>query len=478
MGTERFFADLASRLESARRVNRKRYRDFFAGLAPRLETAKALDIELDRKLARRFNIFKYLKTDELGLSHILADMLNPRGPHGQGTLFLQRFVKILGKLPFRPNLSVSRISDPVVEMSTTENGRFDIYLKLDDGTATHCLAIENKPYAIDGKNQVKKYLDYLSSQYGKRFILIYLSPKGEGPHDRSISTKELGKWSGQFAILPYFKAHIEQDGITEGERKDGFEEFRLPYSLADWFKECRRDCDVDRLRWFLRDAEVFCQRQFGGQTMTNDCDTKLAMDFVLSEPEKNLEIAYTVYKSWPAVREKICTKFSDNIRSHVKDKITELQDDFQVEAKYGGKSPIKFRLWLYRCSWTQYEVRNPDWPDRIAVRLEVGEVPRTRYFGIVSPLPLEEITKGDPKRSEDFKTALKNSLGSGKQDPKWPWWNYVEHPRYGNWESRILDLYRETEKGDGKVMEYYVDLVVTTAQNAMPIIDNFDRGNA
>ena len=63
-----FFANLTSRLEAAKRVNRKRYRDFFAELAPRLETAKALDIELDRQLARRFNVFEYLKTDELGLS--------------------------------------------------------------------------------------------------------------------------------------------------------------------------------------------------------------------------------------------------------------------------------------------------------------------------------------------------------------------------------------------------------------------------
>ncbi len=478
METERFFTDLASRLETARRVNLKRYRDFFTVLAPRLEAARGLDIELDRQLARRFNVFKYLKTDELGLSAILADLLNPRGPHGQGTFFLQRFVKILGKLPFRPNLSASRISDPVVEMATAENGRFDIYLQIDDGAAPYCLAIENKPYARDQKNQVKKYLEYLSCQYGKRFVLIYLSPKGEGPRNRSLPTKELGKWSGKFAILPYLKAHIEEDGKTEGEREDGFEEFRLPYSLADWFKECRRDCDVDRLRWFLRDAEAFCQRQFGGQTMTNDCDTKLATDFVLSEPEKNLEIAYTVYKSWPAVRERICTKFSDNIRSHVKDKISELQDDIQVEATYGGKSSIKFRLWLYRRSWTQYEVGNPDWPERIAVRLEVGDAPKSRYFGIVSPLPLEKITKGDTKRSEDFKAELRKSLGSGKQDSKWLWWNYVEHPRYGDWESRILGLYRETEKGNGKVMKYYVDLVVKTAKKVMQIISDFDRENA
>ena len=442
-----------------------------------MDTARALEAELDRHLARRFNVLDYLKTDELGLSSILADLLDPDGPHGQGTLFLERFVKGLETLRDWPDLCDCRISVQV-EHIIEANRRIDIYVEISDAKAAHCLAIENKPYAEDQEKQIKDYLAHLSKRYPKRFVLIYLSPRGEGPSNSSLPLNELRKNRGQFAILSYCKCDSDRGPNTHEGEADLFEDYRLSGSLADWFRECRRICEVDRLRWFLRDAEVFCQRTFGGQTMTNDSDTKLAMDFVLSEPEKNLKIAYTVYKSWPAVREKIFTKFSDKICSHVKDKITELHDDIQVEAKYGGKSSIKFRLWLYRRSWTQYEVGNPDWPGRIAVRLEVGEVPRSRYFGIVSPLPLEEITKGDTKRSEDFKAELKRSLGSGKQDSNWPWWNYIEHPRYGNWESRILDLYRETEKGDGKVMEYYVDLVVTTAKNAMGIIHNFDRENA
>ena len=46
----------------------ERIKRFFDELAPRLETARVLDQELDRNLARRFNVLDYLKTDELGLS--------------------------------------------------------------------------------------------------------------------------------------------------------------------------------------------------------------------------------------------------------------------------------------------------------------------------------------------------------------------------------------------------------------------------
>ena len=57
---------------------------FFAELAPRLEVARDLGRELDRKLAQQFNILDYLRDDELGLSRIIADLLNPKARHGQG----------------------------------------------------------------------------------------------------------------------------------------------------------------------------------------------------------------------------------------------------------------------------------------------------------------------------------------------------------------------------------------------------------
>ena len=41
---------------------------FLDEIAPRLETARVLEHELDRNLARRFNVLDYLRDDELGLS--------------------------------------------------------------------------------------------------------------------------------------------------------------------------------------------------------------------------------------------------------------------------------------------------------------------------------------------------------------------------------------------------------------------------
>ena len=69
--------------------NMQKIKSFFDELTPRLETARVLDKELDRNLAHRFNVLDYLKTDELGLSRIIADLFDPKASHGQGVLFLR-----------------------------------------------------------------------------------------------------------------------------------------------------------------------------------------------------------------------------------------------------------------------------------------------------------------------------------------------------------------------------------------------------
>ena len=75
---------------------RRKLERFFAELGPRLDTARKLDDELDRQLARRFNVFRYLRTDENGLSRMIADLLDPAGDHGQGAVFLRLLTDRLG----------------------------------------------------------------------------------------------------------------------------------------------------------------------------------------------------------------------------------------------------------------------------------------------------------------------------------------------------------------------------------------------
>ena len=188
------------------------YERFFARLAPRLDMARVLERERDRNLAHRFNVLDYLRNDELGLSQIIADLLNPEAGHGQRMLFLQTLLanlKSLKNIPDWPGLSdgsaISVVRERWIhfEREILSDRSIDISVEIADADERYCLAFENKPYAGDQQNQVADYLEYLGKEYGERFLLIYSTPTGEGPSEWSIPRKELEKWTGRFAILPY-----------------------------------------------------------------------------------------------------------------------------------------------------------------------------------------------------------------------------------------------------------------------------------
>ena len=124
--------------------------------------ARDLESELDRNLAQRFSVLDYLRVDESGLSRIIADLLNPKASHGQGTLFLQKLLGVAGLRNTRhwPDLDRSRRILVAREQRTHDDRRIDISVQIDGASGEpYCLAIENKPYAGDQENQVKDYLE-------------------------------------------------------------------------------------------------------------------------------------------------------------------------------------------------------------------------------------------------------------------------------------------------------------------------------
>ena len=276
-------------------------------------TARELELELDRQLARRFNVLDYLKTDELGLSRIVADLLDPRATHGQGVFFLRQLLLALKEsTQFDPDVDLDRVRVSVaLEQVITADRRIDIVAEIVDGRSKYALAIENKPYADDQKHQVRDYLRFLRKQYGQNFLLIYLSPTGEGPSEWSIPAQQLREtWQERFAILPYDQG----DAAME---PDQFVAFRLSFSLTHWLESCRTACKVDRLRWFLGDTLKFCQRTFGGRIMTSDRESQEIRDHLFENPNQ-FDSALTVVESWPSIKHQVCKKYFERLASRIK----------------------------------------------------------------------------------------------------------------------------------------------------------------
>lgn len=137
-------------------------------------------IEENRKIAsltgENFNVFRVLGLEAREVrthSALLAELLNPRGAHGQEDLFLRLFIdQIPLSQPFATEATkvVSEYYLGRINADYTKGGYVD--LRLDDGNQR--IFIENKIYASDGTNQLLRYRNSDPSAF-----LIYLTLDGQ-----------------------------------------------------------------------------------------------------------------------------------------------------------------------------------------------------------------------------------------------------------------------------------------------------------
>lgn len=150
--------------------------------------------------SNRFNPFQFLRTDEMGLSKILAFLLDPTETHGQGDLFLNSFLKFINKHQFlayqKVNIYLEKITkeenDEITNETTNKNGRHDIFIEgILDNKRSWVISIENKLQgAIDQSKQMHTYAKDLKNYVSDSYFLIYLPIFSNNPPEKSISEDE------------------------------------------------------------------------------------------------------------------------------------------------------------------------------------------------------------------------------------------------------------------------------------------------
>lgn len=130
-----------------------------------------------------FNIYNILnlKTKEVRThSAFIAELLNPKGTHFLGTLFLDAFITLLPKEVFQDFSDIKTITTEVeffigpINPTAKTGGRIDILLK-DSFNNTIC--IENKIDAGDQDDQIERYFNYNKAKNK----VVYLTRYGEEP---------------------------------------------------------------------------------------------------------------------------------------------------------------------------------------------------------------------------------------------------------------------------------------------------------
>ena len=458
-----FFASIERNLTDAREAHRHQCIGFFNQLEPRLTAARELDRELNHHLAHRFNVFRYLRDDELGLSRIIADLLDPKEAHGQGSKFLRL---LMGMLELESPAADVNEAKVFVERSIEGNRRIDIYVEISSGDKSYGLAIENKPFDKDRKQQVKDYLEHLEGRFDQ-FHLIYLSPTGESPEEISLPKSEYKNWQDRFLLMPYHHRRASSDDADGEGSGDALEGYRAPYSLTEWLAACRTQCEAQRLRWFLGDAESYCRRTFGDADMASDLETKTVVELLESEPN-HLETARVVYESWPKVRDRICKRFlvrlCDCVRSRLEETLGDSAQDIRLEARYDGthKNAVN-KLRIYCSSWPVHQGDDSAALGRteISLRLFPGSSHRA-WYGVWSP------------PNSDLEGKLKAKFPDSEDpDDGYPIWLWVETDM-SDWYKFVSKLHKETKDGSGEITNYYVETLVEFAKKAIPIISNVE----
>ena len=150
----------------------------------------------DKQLALDFSLFNFFSIGENKVSQVLAYFLDEKQNHGQGNLFLNKFVETFHNTQVDVKSSIN-----ICEKIISEKRRIDIYIEING----LIIAIENKIWADDQPNQLKDYSTYLEQKSKGNYLLLYLTPYGAEPTTKSIDDDIKNKLIKQekFKIISY-----------------------------------------------------------------------------------------------------------------------------------------------------------------------------------------------------------------------------------------------------------------------------------
>jgi hypothetical protein len=386
---------------SVLREKRKAFADNYAYFAP--------------QLAPRFNSFNFICPDEMKLSKILAMLLNPKGDHAQGDLFLRLF---FSEIDIAYPSDTNRI-EVDFEVATNKSRRIDIVVTFDNHFG---LAIENKPWAYDQNKQLSDYAKHMESKFGENWCLIYLSGTDSNPKEDSATFAQIAEWKS----------------------KNQYQKINFRH-IVEWLKNCEARCKADHVRHFLRDFIDYCENEFLGET--NMVDADFINDYALKDKE-NLELALAFGQQMNAIKEKLFEKFLKDLESALSVALPDWKFWREHGLGYGTTSNNKVKF------------RKPEWQN-YALAIDFDR--NSFYWGIWKR---NEKTPDLPKNTiENLNGLLKNK--SGKGNSYWSWYCYFPEP-YRNWSIKIEPWIAIQS---GEMAKMVITEIVKLAEASQDIID-------
>ena len=331
----------------------------------------------------RFNMFRICGVNHYENTHsaILTEFLNPKGTHGLKSKLLECFIKTLGE-NFTINGFNCENARIYTEYSTPE-GRIDILIE--DEKRKKAIIIENKIYANDQLNQLKRYDSYAKNKYPKgNYQILYLTLNGKE------ATEQSGKGVSYLTI--------------------SYEE-----NIINWLEKC-----VAIASRFPIVRETIIQyinhlKELTHQDMNNK--NKEEITEVLSKIE-NLKAAKIIYQNYSAT-------FDAIIKKHFNPKMEEFatQEGLKYHYEESGEYFVKFYI------------TNPLWQGKCWIGFRLGRY--KYYYGLCNNLDKYKISTENRKKIHE--ELYKAGVFSFLENEWWPFYKYIPNLTLDNWENDIIN---------------------------------------
>ena len=279
---------------------------FFEQVRLGMKFAKDYEAKHKNLLAKNFNTMNFVRWDENKVSEIIGFLLDPKGVHDQGSVYLDLFFKqFVSKIKFTDREAVTVI----LEDRTFEDRRIDIVLSYRNYQKV--IGIENKINlkTKDQENQVTDYMCFLEEIVKDKhvdennYMLFYLTPKGRELSEDSVNKEKAEQWKeeGKLVCINY-EDHI------------------IPF-----LEDCIKETTNERVRYFITDFRKQLIENYMGK---EGVDQSMIINQLVGS--ENIEVAFPIQNTLPHFKQEV----KERLNVQMQELAEELTEELQQEIKY------------------------------------------------------------------------------------------------------------------------------------------------
>lgn len=354
-----------------------------------------------------YNVFDVLETKEVKHSKFIASLLDPKGLHYQGDLFLREFINACGISDFgldTSNVQVFR-----------EYENIDIYIT--DGNKH--IIIENKRWTGDHNEQVARYIQTIIDEQNKdelseiyeRILVLYLTP-----FDYVI--KELGGIN-----------EVGKDYLKLRQNQVDFRHISYENEILNWLNEVKIEIvNLTDLNVIITQYEKAVKNLINGEKMENN--------LIIEQIKKNYKLCVNIHNEFENAK--------INLLNELFSKVTETLDDEEIKKtweieKFHEITKITPRTTFFSAKLKEYNGKNHN-GNYIYYCIESQNGYNNISFGLVRSNQVKNRLDNDC-----FKDIVQES--DYCTDKSWKssdWWAWY-YKKFSNADDLILD-YLSNEK--------------------------------